>query len=646
MKKIKFLLNFVFLLNLFANTSIFCKAKFNVETSVGLNYNLYFANFNGFPDYDCCGHFTNGKGLGYSISLAGQENNLFSNQYFTLNFFSSISFTYIPGKFEQNDYFADVVINNNIYKAISRHTIESKIYAIALTPGVELSNVLGISPIDVQLGTAINLPLKATFQQKEELISPENAYFENHQKVRNNYTGNIKNLRNPFIGLEITLRWKFKIRSDYYLKPYLSAEIPLHNFIKNVDWKANRISFGIALGYSLPSPKPIPPIKPPIFDYPAPTTPPKLEQIDAEIIVYDKGTPFPSSTIDTIKIYKTTKRIVEIFPIPTFIFYNRNDFLFGEEALENSEEFEKLFESNRIILSSVLDYLKTNPQAKISLLCSQSNDEIPNICSQRLARLSEYFINNGFGDRLDEQQIITPKYTKNIPELLAEQRFVQIVLDDGNFVVYTKRNIETDSSSVLPKLQVEIKCKPEVETKINSEVIYMKNKFEIQGKTFELEIPEQNFTSKNSIDSILIITKVETGGEFPRNIEKMKKIYIKAIENDFVEYRNFSPFEGQNYILVGLFPFDSDEPYWTHPQLNKLALELTTTGKKVSIIGSVDNIGNEDHNQRLALRRAAKINRILKSGFPIKIMDATNRINNGTPYERLLNRSAWIFYEN
>ncbi|MFN3306229.1 MAG: hypothetical protein ACK42Z_03470 [Candidatus Kapaibacteriota bacterium] len=646
MNWIKFLLNFVALLSFLTNPDIFSKEKFKIEASVGLDYNHYNANFNGFPGYDCCGHFTNGKGLGYSIAFTGFRNNFFSLSNLTLNFFSSISFTNIPGKFEQKDYFADVIIDNNIYKAISLHTIETNIYAIALKPGVELSNIFGSTPVNIQLGTSINIPLKASFQQKEELLSPENAYFENNQKVRNNYSGDIKNFRNPFVGLELTLGWKFKIRSDYYFKPYLTADIPLHNFVKNINWKANRISFGIAVGYHVASPKAKPPVIPPLFDYPEPTMPPVREPIDAEIIVYDKGTPSLSSSIDTIKISKITKRIVELFPIPTIIFYNRNDYLFGEEAIESSVDFEKLFEENRIILASILDYLKTNPQAKISLYCSQSNDEIANICSQRLARLSEYFIKNGFGDRLDKQSTIIPKHTKNIPELLAEERFVRIVFDDGSSVVYTKRDIETDSNFVLPKLQVEIKCKPEVETKISSEIIFRNNNTVIQGRIFDLEISEINFTSISSLDSIIIKTKLETTEEYPRTIEKMQKIYIKANENNIVEYRYSAPFDGENYILVGLFPLDSDEPYWTHPLLSKLALDLSTDGKKVSIIGSVDNIGSEEHNQKLALRRAAKINQILKSGFPIKIMDASNRLNNGTPLQRLLNRSAWLFFEN
>lgn len=645
MNNLKYILTFILSLNIIVNC-IYSKEKFRIEASAGVNYNHYNSNFNGFPNYDCCGHFTNGIGIGYSLSFSGIYQNLLSLSNLTLNYFTTISFIHIPGDFEQQDYFADVIINDKAYEAVSLHTLKSIVNAFALKTGVDVSNVFGIEPLSIQVGTALNFPLEATFQQKEELISPENAYFENFQRIRNNLSGNIINLRNPLLGIEITSGWKFKISNGYYLKPYLSAEIPIQNYIKNLEWKASRFTLGIALGYFIPGPKPKLPDYPPLLDFPKPAIPSKLEPIEAEIIVYENGSPIPSNTSDTIKIFKTTKKIVEQFPMPTIIFYNRNDFLFGEEPIESTVEFKTLYESNRLILASVLEYLKANHNARISLLCSQSNDEIPNICSQRLARLSEFFIKNGLGDRLEKQQTFVAKHKKNIPELLAEERFVQIVLEDGNSVVYSKRNVKTDSSIVFPNLKVEINFNPDVKANIYSEVICTNNKYEIVGKTFDLEISKIHSDSSNPIDSIIIRAKVETLEEFPRETEIKRKLYIKTIENDFIEYRDFNPFEGDNYILVGLFPFDSDEPYWTKPQLQKIARELIAKGKKVTIVGSVDNIGNEDHNQRLAIQRAKKINRILNSALPTKIMEASNRQDNSTPFERILNRSAWLLYEN
>ncbi len=641
-KPILFLLHFTFIMIL--NFPILLgKSKVNFELGSSINYNIYNSNFNGFPGYDCCGHFTNGNGLGANFSLTGFYKNFFSTSFLDLSYFTSLSARNLSGKFEYDEYFADAIIGYDVYKAISRHTLQTNIHTLTFTPGLEFGNFLRINQLSLRIGIPISIPLTAYFNQKESLVSPENAYYENYQKERNVFKGKINRFRNPLFGLNFQIGWKILLNNNFYIYPSLTSDFPLTNLVKDIEWKSYQLGLGLAFGFSLPHPKPKPPMTPPFLNYPEPFKPKTVEPIQIDIIVHENEKRIKNH--DTISIQKNIKKYIELKPFPAIIYYKRNDFLFGADTIETTDEFSNYFATNLQILTSTFSYLQNNPEEKITIVCSQIDDEQANICDLRIARLVEYFRIQGLEERITEIKKIKFVAKKQIPELIEEQRRIQIFFNNGTNIVNIENEIKYDTSYFTPNLQIQINVKPEQIVKQNTE-IYFNNKInKTTEKLFSFNFENiSNFGSK-FFDTLLIKTKIETIEEIHEITEESLKIYIKDKESISNEFYYFNPFKVGNYILVALFEFDKSDPYWINPKTKDLVENLNQKGKKIEIVGSVDNIGTENHNQKLALNRAKSINKILGLNYPIQILEQHLRNRNQNPIERTLNRSAWIRFD-
>lgn len=625
-------------------TEIFkAQSKVGIEFGSNINYNLYKANFNGFPGYDCCGNFTNGGGIGINLSFSGLYKKILSTNYFNLNYFTNLSFRNLSGKFEYDEYFADVIIDEKVYKAISHHTLETEVYTFSISPGIEISDIFGLNPISLRFGTSLSIPLKTRFHQKEQLVSPEMAFFENNSKERNVFSDKINNFKSPLFSIDVEFAWKFKINTNFFVKPNLFIDLPLNNFVKGISWKSYQLGIGLAVGYNIPQPRPKPPLPPPEWDFPEPIKPKEFLPLQVELIVEEKGKTFKN--FDTLIIPREINNYIELKPIPSIIFYKRNDFLFGEDSIPTSLDYISYYETNKKVLSAVVKHLKENPEEKITLICTQTNDEIPNICDLRTTRLLEFFRAQGLEQKIvDIKKIIsTPK--KQIPELLDEQRNIQILFRSKTNVVDIALISKVDTSLFFPSLQVKTIVNSVQNHKITTTV-------ETSVKTFNFEVPSFSFSLNNSIISeknireiITFKTRVETIEDLPQTQEDSVKILVKIEDTTKNINLLYNPFNGDNYILVALFDFDKSEPYWINPKVNEIVTKFKKEGKKVEIVGSVDNIGSEEHNQKLALSRAQSINNKFKLGLPTKVLEAQKRITNQTPTDRILNRSAWLRFE-
>ncbi|MEJ5287021.1 MAG: hypothetical protein CH6_3851 [Candidatus Kapaibacterium sp.] len=636
-----FVLVFLFILQIKSES----KPSFTLEIGGSLLYNSYKGNFNGFPNYDCCGHFTKGKGLGFEFSATGIYKSIFSSNFLNINYFSSMSLRNLSGKFEYDEYFADIIIDETIAKGISRHRLETDILSLALLPGFEFDNLFGIKPLSFRLAGIISIPLKNNFYQEEKLISPEKALFENHQKQRNVFNAKINNFRIPQLGLNFNIGWKIPLKNNFYLFPNLFFEKPFGTLVKNLDLNTHHIALGVKIGYNIPKPKPQPPSIPPQPEFPNPIEPKEVKPVVSEILVLNRTDMKYIKNKDTIYITRKINQTVELSPTPTTLFYQRNDFLFGEDSIETRLEYQKFYEENRKILQAVVDYLRKNPDEKISLVCSQTNDEQSNICDLRLARLTEYFRVQGLENRIEniKKIISTPK--KAIPELLEEERNVQIIFSNGVNLVYRESVVSSDTNEIKPSLKLLVKVQPETNFKVNGNVIYQNNLYNFTSDSVELPFLNPQTLTATTLDSMSVTALIETDEELPQKIEDSSRFYFKLQEFVQKDKRFFTPKSEGNFILASLFKFDETIPYWTNPKLKEIVTDLITKGKSVQIIGSVDNIGTETHNKKLATERAKGILKILGKNLPIKTIDLENQSPNQTPYTRILNRSAWIYFE-
>ncbi len=621
------------------------KPKVIFEASPLVKLNLHRGNFKGLPGYDCCSEFSKGTALGYSFSFGAVYNNLKSLMNTNLGIFLNFSFESINGKFQKDDYFADVIIGNNVLKGISQHTLETSVQCMGVTPGIYLNNILGIKPLFGKIDIDFLFPVSSNFSQREELISPKEAKFENGKKIRNSFAGKVPQLISPKLYASIQLGWELIPFKSFTISPLLSFNLPVNQNVNGINWKTFSTAAGLNIRFTPPKAKIPEPTPPPPTDLPQPIELKPVVPINAKIVVESLDGGKVYENFDTIQIINYVKTTVELQPTPLMIFYKKNDFLFGFDNIPINNDFQQIYSENREVLNAFIDYLKKNPTTKVTLLCSQSDDEIPNVCEQRVARIVEFFHANGFGDNISKVEKVSRKVKKQIPELLDENRFVQIIINGNESIIPKEKIIKQDTQIISQVISIKTKVEDNIEAKLNGKIFI--NGFEQEFNTFAYQFAlKDNLGQKDSINtSLKIKVDLETNEELARKLTLEHTLIISQTFKDTVTYIYFNPFQSHNSILVALFNFDESEYYWVNPKLKQLIDELQNQGKNFSIVGSVDNIGTEKHNNKLALARAKRIGNLLGNDIPIKAFEAGKFKENNTPIQRLLNRSAWIVVE-
>jgi outer membrane protein OmpA-like peptidoglycan-associated protein len=620
---------------------------FSIESNIVGFGNFYVADFNGFPNYACCSNFNSGFGLRYGLGFGGQW--LSNKELFDTRFGVFFAFTYrdYSGKFEKEDYFADVIIDEKVYRAIARHTLEPKIQALDLALGTKLNHLLGFDNLNLKLGINLSAPLSSVFSQEERLLEPERANFENGSKVRNNYRNEkIPNVVTPQLALHFATEWKAASVGNFDILPTLVFNLPFFNFTKDVNWTIYSFGAGFTIRYNIPKPKPIPPVVPQLPDFPKPLNPPEPVEIACHLEVSVDGKPIESGETLFVKRI-TTKEIIHSF-LPPFMFFERNDFAVSLDTFQLASANPLLFERNQKVLAALLKYLQRNPAVQVEILCSRLDDELSNVCQNRSLQVVEFLRSYGIAEnRISTKEQVRKVTEFKSQELAEETRSLQFFLSDGTLVLDLFEEEASTTRFVAPKLEITPKCNNSTYTPQVSGVVVLNNDsinaFGNNPFLFDLA----SVATRISNGSILAFdAKFQFDDAFKTSKNTTKDFYIlfedSTLENT-QDYRVSS--DGKAY-LFGLCSFDKKDFYWINPSIQQIIDRANKEGKKVRIAGSVDNIGGEGYNYNLAMERARSAKKLLGNDFEIypKLFNKNNN-GNSTPHERVLNRSAWLIVE-
>lgn len=625
----------------------FERNSLSIESNIIGFGNLYFSDFNGFPNYACCSNFTSGFGLRYGLGIGGQwlsKSELFDTR---IGIFFAFAYRDYSGKFEKKDYFADVIIDEKVYRAISNHTLDPQIEAIDFAFGAKLNHLLDCDNLNLKFGVNLSAPLSSVFSQEERLVEPEEANFENGSKVRNNYRREkIPNIVAPQLALHLATEWKATSVGNFEILPTLVFNVPFLNFTKDVDWKIYSLGAGITIRYNIPKPEPIPPTKPQLPNFPEPLLPPEPVKIAFHLKISADGKPIESG--DTLSVKRiTTKETTHSF-VPPFMFFERNDFAINLDTFQLISANPLLFERNQKVLVALLRHLQKNPAVQVEIFCSRLDDELSNVCQNRSLQVVEFLRSHGIAEnRISIKEQVRKATEFKSEELAEESRSLQFILSDGTLVLDLFEEKSSTTRFVAPKLEIEPMYDSSTYTPQVSGVVALNDKtidkfgnnpFSFDLARFATQIGNGNvlvFDATFQLDDVFRTRKSVTK-EFPIILED-------SISESIEDYRASS--DGKAY-LFGLCFFDKKEFYWTNPSIKQIIDRADQEGKKVRIVGSVDNIGGEGYNYNLAMERAKSAKKLLGREFEISTK-LFNKTNNGnlTPHERVLNRSAWLLIE-
>ncbi len=241
------------------------KPLFWMGPYAGLNYNYHFADFSKIPPFPSCCPPQYGDGKGWGWTVGGLVNFAIAPN---LSFGTRIGFSDISASFSKDENIGNTTIldksgNTTRLKdtmVIVNHLVEAKLMMVNIEPTLDFKF---FDNFVLNIGFKIGYMFTSRFNQREQIVSPENITFLNEttsQHVVSNEKIPESNTLQTF-GV-IGAGYELKIGRDLFLVPEIRYYIPFSNITTNIDvpWKASTFQFGASLRvpvFAPPPPKPV-----------------------------------------------------------------------------------------------------------------------------------------------------------------------------------------------------------------------------------------------------------------------------------------------------------------------------------------------------------------------------------------------------
>lgn len=207
------------------------------------NLNQHSAGMRGLPTIpSCCPTYDNGSGTGF---ILGAMLDMYIIDDFTFQGRVGIhSGGGLLRALENEVVNTDGTEQNGVFE----HVITSKHLWLTIEP------MIAFAPIDrmqLLLGPSVGLLLSASFSQRETILQPSDALFENDSTSRAIYSGEIPQRNSVAFGVTGGLRYEIPVPdSDWSIAPELFYTLALTNLQQSQAWKMNAIRLGLSVQYS------------------------------------------------------------------------------------------------------------------------------------------------------------------------------------------------------------------------------------------------------------------------------------------------------------------------------------------------------------------------------------------------------------
>ena len=455
--------------------------------------------------------------------------------------------------------------------------------------------------------------------------------------------------------------YTYDFNENFHISPELSYRYALNDLMdfesfnktNNLDfhWKASQLRFGVNLTYSF-------------------STEEKQEiksesQLSADITgvhYYDNNV-----KMDVKKVVVEDVQVAELFPLLTNVFFDENKSVpseknqnlaieseTGEFAIENLAP--DALEINKSVVDIIGRRLQKFPNARIKLTGTNDNKKEKLDLSKKRAEFIKNYISVNYGitpDRIDIE-------AKNLPEKASSQK-------DPDGVIENRR---VEFTSNVPAITEPIIIQSDRQTFATPNLIEFEPKVvstdSITSWTFEINQSGKLLRSYN-------------GTNYPNNFQwnvltnELKQSNVPIDYSLFVtnsagktamksgtipvEYYSFNrkkveekPDKVISKFSLVVFDFDSPEISEKDQEiLRKNVIPSISYNSTIQIYGYSDRIGDEDYNQKLALKRAEAVKKFLAPSTKsnkIEVYGVGENIevyDNNLPIGRQLSRTVQIY---
>ncbi len=611
---------------------------FSIAAGASLNANIHNSQFNGLPGIEnCCNEFKGAFGFAPRI-FAGVEYKI-GEELFGMKSRASLllSYTDFSADFSEEEFIGNYISGDVIEKEIVEHSLKPSLKAFMTEIGFAAQPIESL-PLSVGAGLKIGFLLDNSFEQKEILVSPDEAVFENGTDERNFHSGDIPNASNQYIGISLGLGWDAYSFGDFILRPQLEYTHTLTN-ISSLDWQVNYFSAGAALVYNIPMPVEPPPAPPAAAPLPSLPSAPKPVKVTLALKAEDASGILKEG--DVIHYKYNAKEFYNEYSVLPVVFFDKNNAAipWQDDFKPANQKHAQAFPVNAAVI-----YLNDKPAERITLTSYILDDEIPSAAQKRLDAVKQKLADNNISkDRINANTV--DMTDKNFPydALKDEYRAVNMSFSGSGGVI----SLERKTAEKIEKENHTIKVTPLVDT--DAENIKFEcsvfidgdevDNFDENGCLVNLENHINNFNSKKQ----LVIKGMVTAAA-GQTVEKDIKLIVDPVK-DRTEKIYLDDESKNNLFILGFFAFDEHNFLSVNKNVVEIITQALESQRQVTFIPLHDTFGTAGHNDILLRRRAEsalnlfpKNKDLIEVKFPDKFY-----FPNDSPSSRVLNRSVLVF---
>jgi outer membrane protein OmpA-like peptidoglycan-associated protein len=620
----------------------------------GINFNNHLVDFPKLPEtFDCCTHYTNGKGMGFAIGGI-----------FSMPLTDFLMFDIRLGYFTRNGLITALEhevlnLNGSAVDGIFEHSIDAGLGAVTLEPlfGVKIFGGLKFN-LGLQAGYMIN----KSYILKETLIEPSEGTFENGSRERLLQTGDIQQSQSmiiaPFAGLSYDI--PLDANKQWYLTPEAFYYLGITDILNDNPWKINTIHAGLAIKYS--------PWEPVVPGDDGALVPKKPVYLQGRIRAVGIGA--DSIEVPVLKFVVEEFLSSELKPLLTYVFFDDNsDALrdrykklnpeqtqaFSEKSIANNQTMDIYYNMLNVIGKRLQDY----PEAKINIEGCNSNtgSEKDNLSlSERRASTVFNYLRDIWS--IDPSRMSISK--RNLPmepsnpreqDGIEENRRVEIT--SNRYEIIAPVMVEDTFRTVNPPVA---RFYPEVVSDVGvtdwaldasqnnmlvnrfsgTEVlpVFVDWKFENnQNNIPKIELPVEYHLHMNDKDGQYKETEPQILPVDLISVQKKKREHTK---DRFID----------RYSLI-LFSFDKSKLSYYNEKLTDYIKSRMSPTSTVSIKGHTDRMGDAAYNLQLSADRAQAVASVFTK-YPLTVHghgESQLMYNNNLPEGRFYSRKVDVVVE-
>lgn len=617
--------------------------------------NNHSANFQNLPDAFSCGaNYTSGSGGGFAV---GGLYEMPMADVLKLSLRAGYSSDKAILRSSESQLFG---INGESQSGTFEKSLDAQISTIGLEPLVGYRIYQGMT---LHAGARLGFLMQKEYEQKEQIVSPGNAVFEeNKTRTRNQTSGDLTNTSAMQAALLAGVSYDIPLNAGgtVIASPEVFYSLGLTSFISGLDWSGSALRAGVSLKLSPGFSAPLPPEDRPSTPAPAPKPPVLAASIEA-VGVTEAGSEAPLTKVTVEEFLRKQSQ-----PLLPYIFFEENSAEIPARYVRKSSAQVAQFspaglyslatlEAYHEILNIIGKRLQDNPSAAIILSGYNSNTASEknntDLSKRRAENVKNYLTGmwNIPASRITVQAKNLPPSPSNIqePDGIEENRRVEITSASPQILAPLLLN-DTVRTANPPMVRFKSSVQSGAglsswKINISSERGGLLKTASGSGNSAQADVAAGDITAGLQQESSRVLYTLEAYDRIGQVLKtEAKSLPVEMTTIQSKRRASSADKEIENYSLM-LFEFDKAELSADNEKITRSIKSALKPNSIVTITGYTDRFGSEDYNLRLSEQRAATVARVLgvpagrARGLGESVLLYDNELPEGRFYSRTIN---------